>query len=117
MNLCGPQCLIVSRLGTAHGLWKDVIHKSFFQSGHDNSPAFSSAKRAPTRSECFRNLSAQFMIHASCTPKHINIEFMFHECDSQRTSFPERALLVKSLQHDTKHLSTSPEYIFMKSCI
>lgn len=34
-----------------------------------------------------------------------------------RTSFALRALLVKSLQHDVKHRSTSPEYNFMKSCI
>lgn len=34
-----------------------------------------------------------------------------------RTSFDDRALLVKSLQHDVKHFSTRFEYIFKKSCI
>lgn len=59
--------------------------------------ALSSAKRAPTRSECFKNLSAQ--------------------CDRHCSSFEERALLVKSLQHEVKHRSTRLEYIFKKSCI
>ena len=36
---------------------------------------------------------------------------------ASRTSFDERALLVKSLQHVLKHLSTIFEYIFKKSCI
>jgi hypothetical protein len=33
------------------------------------------------------------------------------------TSFDDRALLVKSLQHDMKQRSTRFEYIRMKSCI
>jgi len=59
--------------------------------------AFSSANRAPTRSECFKNLSTQFIMHCS--------------------SFDDKALLVKSLQHDMKHRSKRVEYIRMKSCI
>ena len=35
----------------------------------------------------------------------------------RRTSFEDRALLVKSLQHEVKHRSTRLEYIFRKSCI
>lgn len=38
------------------------------------------------------------------------------DCRS-RTSFVDRALLVKSLQHDVKQRSTRLEYIFRKSCI
>lgn len=34
--------------------------------GQDIAPAFCSAKRAPTRSACFRNLSAQFATQVSC---------------------------------------------------
>lgn len=33
------------------------------------------------------------------------------------TSFDDRALLVKSLQHDVKQRSTRLEYIRIKSCI
>ena len=33
---------------------------------HYHAPAFCSAKRAPTRSECLRNLSVQFITHCSC---------------------------------------------------
>lgn len=59
--------------------------------------ALSSAKRCPTRSECFKNLSAQLRTHCS--------------------SLEDSALLVKSLQHEVKHLSTRPEYKRKKSCI
>lgn len=45
--------------------------------------ALCSAKRAPIRSECLRNLSVQFITHCS--------------------SFDDSALLVKSLQHALKH--------------
>lgn len=48
--------------------------------------ALSSAKRAPTRSECFMNFSVQLITHVS--------------------SFEDKVLLVKSLQQDVKQRST-----------
>ena len=78
-------------------------------------PALSSAKRAPTRSECFRNLSAQCDRH--CSYNEFELRSKCDEGVMRRTSFEERALLVKSLQHEVKHRSTRLEYIFKKSCI
>jgi len=59
--------------------------------------AFCSANLAPTRSECFKNLSVQFKTHCS--------------------SLDDNAFDVKSLQHAVKHRSTRFEYILRKSCI
>lgn len=87
-----------------------------------NVPALCSANRAPIRSECFRNLSAQFITHCSCGngmskrgqsggPKEARSR------SGRRTSFDDKALLVKSLQHEVKHRSTRLEYMRRKSCI
>ena len=81
----------------------------------DGVPALSSAKRAPTRSECFRNLSAQCDRHCSYSRNELQSGCMTRVV--RHTSFEDRALLVKSLQHEVKHRSTKLEYIFKKSCI
>lgn len=59
--------------------------------------AFSSWNRAPTRSECFN---------------HFCVQFSTHVC-----SLLLNALLVKSLQQLSKHLSTKPVYNRIKSFI
>jgi hypothetical protein len=87
----------------------------YFRKVDGCAPAFCSANRAPTRSECFKNLSAQFIMHCSCQRcwQPVAKEVL----ENLPTSFDDRALLVKSLQHDVKQRSTRLEYIRIKSCI
>ena len=78
-------------------------------------PVFCSANRAPTRSECFKNLSTQFIMHCSCLG--ISYSSWGEGIETLLTSFDDKALLVKSLQHDVKQRSKRFEYIRIKSCI
>jgi len=77
-------------------MWREAYERVLLVNGA-HLLSIGSAKRAPTRSECFKNLSAQ--------------------CDKHCSSFEDKALLVKSLQHAVKHRSTRLEYIYKKSCI
>ena len=106
--------VIISLFVSAHCLWnKNVNERARRKTA--NVPALSSAKRAPTRSECFKNLSAQFDKHWSCHSSQLNR--FWRETGRKRTSFDDKALLVKSLQHELKQRSTKLEYILRKSCI
>ena len=62
-----------------------------------DAPAFCSANRAPTLSECFKNLSVQFITHVSYGSCHLKIRKLRNKDGIQWTYLPWRQCLARKV--------------------